>query len=311
MPSIEHILPISGTIIKARPEEGWNAIDLVDPGHFTNWEYLERYCNATKGYWGWDFSGASNTEELHEYLKTIMVRRLKSEVLPELPDKIRDIVPIELTNRKEYNIAEDDFLKWLKKIDPEKATKAEKAETLVKMNYMKRLCIEGKMKGVIQWIKDFIETEDKLIVFAIHKSTIDALMKEFGKIAVKLDGSSSSKQREEAKEAFQTNLKIKLFFGNIQAAGEAIELTASSYAAFVELSDTPGDHDQAEDRCYGRLNDCHGATFPYLMAGDTIEIQLAQMLDRKRIIVDAILDGKKTESKDLLMKMLNEIKEAA
>jgi SWI/SNF-related matrix-associated actin-dependent regulator 1 of chromatin subfamily A len=279
---------------------------MVDKSLFPNFfDYAKKYCGAHHNGFGWDFTGATNKEELHERLQTIMIRRKKDEVLPELPDKLFSYVPMEIENEEEYAQAERDFIHYLRKIKGEEAAeKAGKAEHLVKIEAMKQLAIRGKMKAAIQWIRDFLDTNgNKLVVFAIHKDTIDRLMKEFGKEAVKVDGGVTAIKRDEAVKAFQNDPAIKLFVGNIKAAGTGLTLTAASSVAFLELPWTPGELKQAEDRCH-RIGQKNTVNVYYLLADQTIEGTIAGILDEKRAVLDAVLDGKEVEESSLLTELM-------
>jgi len=133
-------------------------------------------------------------------------------------------------------------------------------------------------------------------------------MLEFGDLAVKIDGSVPINQREEAIKQFQTDNKTKLFIGNIKAAGVGITLTASSHVAFLELPWTPGELMQAEDRCH-RIGQKNNVTIYYILAVNTIEEEIANMLDKKRKVLDSILDGKITEEESLLTSLINKYQE--
>lgn len=303
---VKHVIALTGTPIVNRPVEGFTIIQMVDKSLFPNFfDYAKRYCGAHHNGFGWDFTGATNKEELHERLQTIMIRRKKDEVLPELPDKLFSYVPMEIENEEEYAQAERDFIHYLRKIKGEEAAeKAGKAEHLVKIEAMKQLAIRGKMKAAIQWIRDFLDTNgNKLVVFAIHKDTIDRLMKEFGKEAVKVDGGVTAIKRDEAVKAFQNDPAIKLFVGNIKAAGTGLTLTAASSVAFLELPWTPGELKQAEDRCH-RIGQKNTVNVYYLLADQTIEGTIAGILDEKRAVLDAVLDGKEVEESSLLTELM-------
>lgn len=309
--TIPHIICLSGTPIVNRPIELYNAITLVDSTVVPSyWHYAQRYCGARHNGFGWDFTGASNTEELHEILtSTIMIRRTKKEVLQELPDKIYTIIPVELDNHNEYTYAENDFISWIAENKGEKAAeKAGNAETLAKIETLKQIAVRGKLKQAVEWIKNFLETNEKLIVFAVHKFVIDTLMKEFKDTAVKVDGSVTGKKRQEAVDRFQTDGTVRLFVGNIQAAGVGLTLTAASSVAFLELPWTPGELTQAEDRCH-RIGQKNVVNVYYLLGTETIEEKIARMLDSKRKVLDAVLDGKETEEESLLSALINEYKE--
>jgi len=128
-------------------------------------------------------------------------------------------------------------------------------------------------------------------------------MEKFGKVAVKIDGSVTGINRQKAVDGFQNNTRIRLFIGNIQAAGIGITLTASSNVAFLELPWTPGELDQAEDRCH-RIGQRSSVNIHYLLAINTIEEKIAKLLDSKRRVLDAVLDGKETDVKSLLAELI-------
>jgi SWI/SNF-related matrix-associated actin-dependent regulator 1 of chromatin subfamily A len=305
---IPHIIGLSGTPIVNRPIEFFNILKLIDDSVVPSfWDYANRYCNAKHNGFGWDFTGSKNTEELHERLvNSCMIRRKKEDVLTELPDKIHTAITMELTNRKEYSHAERDFISWVKKTKGnEAAGKAMNAEALAQIEGLKQLTIKGKMKEAVKWIKDFIEIDGKLIVFATHKSTIQTLMDEFKDIAVKIDGSVSQKDRQVAVDRFQTDDKIRLFVGNIKAAGVGITLTAASSVAFLELPVSPGDLTQAEDRAH-RIGQKNAVNIYYLLAKGSIEEEIAEMLDRKKKVLDSVLDGKETKKESLLSELINQ-----
>ena len=145
------------------------------------------------------------------------------------------------------------------------------------------------------------------MVFAVHKFVIDALMQEFGKAAVKIDGSVSGANRQLAVDKFQNDPKTRLFVGNIKAAGVGITLTAASNVVFLELPWTPGELAQAEDRCH-RIGQKDTVNVYYLLAQNTIEEKIASLLDSKRKVLDAVLDGEETESASLISELINNYK---
>jgi SWI/SNF-related matrix-associated actin-dependent regulator 1 of chromatin subfamily A len=250
----EHVICLSGTPIINRPIEMFNAIQAIEPGIFPSfWEYAQRYCGATHNGFGWDFGGAENTDELHMKLtRTIMLRRLKKDVLQDLPEKVRSVIPLSLSNRSEYNRASADFLGWLESQEggKDKMASAERAETLVRLEKLKQLCVQGKYKGCVEWIENYLEQEEKLVVFCTHKAVVQKLASHFKARGVVLDGETAPSQRQVVVDRFQNDPSIKLFIGNIKAAGIGITLTAASATCFLELGWTPGEHDQAEDRVH-------------------------------------------------------------
>ena len=300
-----YLIPLSGTPIVNRPIEFFPILNMLDPITYNSyWNFAMEYCGAKKGHAGWDYSGSTNTQELHNRVSKIMIRRMKSEVLKDLPAKQQSIIPVEIENRKEYEKAKHDFLNWLEEMEgKEKAMRAARALALVKIGKLKRLAAEGKMKFAIQWIKDWLEeTDQKLVVFGVHRSVLGQLKEVFPSAAT-IDGSVPTIKRQHEVDRFQTDPKCRLFFGNLRAAGLGLTLTASSSVLFLELGWTPGEHDQAEDRVLRIGQKAASVNIYYLLGLDTIDERVWELLAAKRDIVSQVLDGKEIPPmslKDLL-----------
>lgn len=298
-----YMIPISGTPITSKPAEFFTILNMLRPEIFpTFWEYAKRYCGMTHNGFGYDYSGASNLTELNEILKEdIMIRRKKMDVLKELDPKIRTVIP--LKNEK--------GLKDYYRREAEVMQEIEDGEMiyLSKFEKLKQKAWEIKEKEVITWIKDFLESEEKLIIMATHYHVIDSLYESFKDISVKLDGRSSQEARQQAVDDFQNNPSIKLFVGNIKASGVGITLTASSNVATIQLGWTPGEHDQAEDRAH-RIGQKDTVNCWYLLSEGTIEEEIADLLDKKRKILASVLDGKEVvEDSSVLTELIKKYKE--
>lgn len=306
---VDKVIPISGTLILSRPMQLFNALNLVDPVQFPNaWKFGMRYCNPKNNGFGVEFKGASNVKELHQRLQSVMIRRMKDDVLKDLPRKVRSIVPMDIDNRREYSKAENDFITYLRSFSSDAALRAKNAEAITKLNYLKKLSIQGKMKSIIDWIEDFLEDNGKLVVFTTHKDTVTTLHQKFKKCSVVIDGSTSSKNKDEAEHKFQNNDNIQLLIGNIDSAGVGLNLTASNAVAILELPWTPGQCDQAEDRCrrIGSKGDRVDAF--YLIANDTVEEDIAILIDEKRKTISAIMDGCDVEESSLISELFYRMK---
>ena len=303
-----HFIALSGTPIVNRPIEFFNAIQMIDPRLYPNyWQFTERYCGRKHTGFGWNVNGATNTKELHTTLKaTIMIRRLKSEVLKDLPDKIYSFFPLEMTadGYREYKSAEKNLLEWIRENKGRAAAeRASNATVLAEIEVLKQLAVRAKMDHAINWIEDFLDTGEKLVVFATHKFVIEQLMLRFGNKAVKIDGSVSGTKRQLAVDKFQGDAETRLFVGNIQAAGVGITLTAASNVAFLELPWTPAALMQASDRVH-RIGQKNAVNIYYLLAEDTIEERIATLLDEKREVLTRVLDGEEPEEGSLLMELI-------
>lgn len=333
---IKHIIPSSGTPIKHRPKNFFPVLHLVRPDLFPAFfPFAMKYCGAKRNNFGWEFNGSSNMNELHDILVAhrVLLRRTKAEVLPQLPKLVRTTVYLELTatNMKEYRKADEEFLDWLAVTNPDKLSGAENAEALVRINALKQLTARLKMKQCLEWIDNFLEGGEKLIVFAHHKKTVSLIKEALGpKTCVTVDGGTSDTQKRDAETRFQacvtcgikkdkhdiepgacrqyTPNETSVFLGTL-AAKEALTLTAAQDVVFIEFWDSPKDHEQAEERCYGRVSDPHGATAWYLVAKDTIEEDILESQEHKRNVIDAIVDGKlDAVSESNIKDLLNRIK---
>jgi SWI/SNF-related matrix-associated actin-dependent regulator of chromatin subfamily A-like protein 1 len=306
--SIPYFLALSGTPIENHPVEIINAVFIIKPDLFISpWHFKHEYCGAKHNGFGWDFNGASNTQKLHKILTdTIMIRRLKKDVLKELPEKQYSYIPMELNNQKEYDEAKNNVIAFVRENKGAAAAlKANKAKALVQLGILKQLAVKGALKQSISWIQDFVDTDNKLVVFATHKFVIDALMEVFGNIAVKIDGSVNMANRQKAVDKFQFDPNCKLFIGNIDAAGVGITLTAASSVAFLELPWGPGKLKQAIDRIH-RIGQQFCVNVYYLFAINTIMQSNARLIDQKQKTIDAVLDGVETEDINLIYELMKE-----
>lgn len=221
-----------------------------------------------------------------------MVRRLKKDVLKDLPEKMRCVVPVEISDRKEYEKARDDFAGWLKSVQPDRVQSALRAQQITQIGYLLRLTAKLKLRSVVEWCNNFLEgSDEKLVVFGVHTKMIEALDRRLnGGKHVVVDGSVTGRLRKAACDQFQRDPKTRVLIGNIKAAGVGLTLTAASTVAFAELFWTPGAMTQAEDRCH-RIGTTQTVWAYYLTAAGTIEERLAKAIQEKQRVIRATLDG--------------------
>lgn len=309
---VPKVIALSGTPLVNRPIELWTILNILDPKAFpSRYSFAHRYCGPKRTFWGWDFTGASNLTELNQRLQPVMFRRRKADVLKDLPAKQRNVVPLELSDPKEYQAARDDFAGWLAERDPGRMDRDEKANALVKLGKLKHLAATLKLSSVYGWIDRFIEGSDgKLIVFGIHReSVVEAIHAKYPGSSI-VTGAVTGKKRQLAIDKFLRDKRCRLFVGNIEAAGVGWSAKGVSDVAFVELPWSPGKVAQAEDRCHGigRGDENKRTTSWTLVGKGTIEEKLAEILQRKQKTLSKILDGKSNADDlnvhDLLIKAL-------
>lgn len=295
---VHNVLALSATPLTVRPQELFPVLNILWPKEFPAYlPFLTRYCDPKWTPWGMDYSGASNLEELHHRLITLgMVRYRKKDVLKDLPDKVIRVVPIELWDQDQYQDATKDFMSWLKQNMAHRVRSASKAEALTKVGYMLRLCAKLKMKGIVEWANNFLtETDEKLILFAIHHNAIDVMRRRIGFKHVVVDGSVTGVHRQNAIDNFQKDPTTRAIFGNLQACGVGTTLTAASEVGICEYPWRPGDLLQAMDRPH-RIGQKNTVFINFFAAAGTIEEDMCKLLQTRQQNISTILDGGKHES---------------
>jgi SWI/SNF-related matrix-associated actin-dependent regulator of chromatin subfamily A-like protein 1 len=261
------------------------------------------------------FRGPDAHLRLHWHLRArCFVRRLKADVLPQLPAKTRAVVPIELDNEAEYRLAERDVIAWLQsqpldlgELDARVAA-ALRAERLVRLNALKLLAARGKLHAALAWIHDFLSSGERLVLFARHREIQRSVLERFPD-ALHILGADSHAARDAALRAFQgaDGAANQLIVCSIEVAGQGITLTRSSNVAFLELDWTPAKHDQAEDRCH-RIGQQDAVNISYLLAADTIDETIAELLERKRAVIAAVTDGREQDEEAVVDALARELR---
>ena len=282
----EYILELTGTPVVN------NNIDLIqqlnimnrldDFGGYT--KFMARYCAGEHK--------ASHLKELNYLLrKNCFVRRLKKDVLTQLPDKTRSYLVTDIDNRKEYKEAEHDIIDYLKKYqdaDDEKIQRTIRGAIMVKMGVLKQISARGKVKGAIDVIHNVIDGEQgqKLIVFCYLREVVDYLKAEF-RDAVVVTGAENAEQKQYAVDRFQEDERTRLIILNYQSGGVGLTLTAASNVLFVEQPWTYSECCQAEDRAH-RNGQKNAVNCVYLLGRDTIDEYMYQLIQTKKGISDGV-----------------------
>lgn len=305
---------MSGTPLVNRPKELWPVLNMLDPKRWSSFfKFGHRYCKPERKPWGWTFDGASNLDELNQKLrKHHLIRRLKKDVLKDLPSKQRMIVPLSISKdaRKEYEEARSNFLSWLAKNNKSRVAKAAKAAQLVKAGYLRRLIGELKLEAAMEWLDTFlVSSSSKIIVFAHHKSIIRRLHENYRRKSIVLDGSVKGKHRQLVVDQFSRDPKIRILFGS-KAAIVGWNGTAADTVAFFEFFWAPAHHTQAEDRPH-RIGQSNNVTCYYLGVERTVDERICNKLQEKHSVLDAVLDGKPSTDYNIFDLFIDELRKEA
>jgi SWI/SNF-related matrix-associated actin-dependent regulator 1 of chromatin subfamily A len=160
---------------------------------------------------------------------------------------------------------------------------------------VRKVIANEKTKQTIEFAENIIEQGKKVIIFTNFTDTLQTIYQHFGKQAVYLDGSCSKPHRQNAVDEFQENDKIKVFVGNLKAAGVGLTLTAAEVVIMNDLSFVPSEHAQAEDRAY-RYGQKSNVLVYYPLYENTIEGAVYDILNRKKEIIRTVMGDQQPEN---------------
>lgn len=311
---------LTGTPILNRPADIFPIVRFVDPKRlgrsFTT--FSNKYCDAKYTGWGWDYSGASNLDELQLRLReNCMVRRLMSEVLKEMPPLRRQVIElpakgIKSAVQKEKQVyeshrayleeleakleaAENAKLCGFHKLYSDEEIKAIRRQVKIarsvafsEMAKLRHRVALAKVPAVIEHLENALESEP--VVFFCHHQDVAAQIAEyFGDRAGVVTGSTPLKERQQVVDDFQAG-KLELFVGNIQAAGVGITLTRSALGIFGELDWVPSMLNQCERRLL-RIGQTRPVLIQHLVLEDSLDAVMVEKLIAKQEVIDQALDS--------------------
>lgn len=288
----EWIILLSGTPVVNRPEDLVAQLSIM--GRLQEFggrtKFMADYCTDPKD------KKAEPAIPLSVLSDTLyancMIRREKAKVLPQLPDKTRVDLYVDISNMPEYNLAAADLAAYLSQYtgctDWEIRSKM-RMEALVRFMTLRKLATLGKVAQAVDFIRTFLENGKKLIVFCSLHEVVDQLLQFFPK-AVTVTGRDTAANKQASVDAFQDNPDTMLIICSIKAAGVGLTLTASSNVAFIELAWTYADCCQCEDRAH-RIGQKDNVTCYYLLGRGTIDQTVYSLIHRKKSIAAEIMNA--------------------
>ncbi len=299
---------LTGTGIVNKATDLWPLVKALDPQGLgaSRVDFMTRY------------GAEGKLAELHMRLRTrIMVRRLKADVLKELPAKRRELVLLDVPDARGILAAEQRALSLAKAMLERARAEIEglpHAEQVMRLRQCRSIAMSEiskvrketalrKLPQAIEHIHDILGNVDKIVVFSHHHDVGDALAAAFPRLCVSLDGRTSEEARGTAVGRFQQDRGVRLFIGSIRAAGLGITLTAASVVVFVELDWTPAAMMQAEDRLH-RIGQHNPVLVQHLVIDGSIDAKMARIIVDKQAVMDAALDGGARDDRDIMEEVL-------
>jgi SWI/SNF-related matrix-associated actin-dependent regulator 1 of chromatin subfamily A len=303
---------LTGTPILNRPVELWPLVSALAPEKFPSfWGFVNRYTNVLRTRYGIQFEGGRNLPELQRVLReTVLIRRLKSDVLTELPAKRRQVVELPADEfvgavDSEWDVIKghQDRLAHLRAAvevakagetlaEYEAAVEALKAGVREAFTELARLRHEtalSKVPYVVSHVKDTVDEGHKVVIFCHHKDVARQLEAAFDGQCVRCDGDVPLDDRQRLADLFQTKDYLKVFIGTFATASVGLTLTAASRVVFAELDWVPANVQQAEDRCH-RIGQAESVLVQHLVLSGSLDAYMASRLVEKMDVIDKALD---------------------
>lgn len=279
--AFDKVVYLSGTPMPNRPIELWPVLSNSAPEtiDYMGWEeYGRRYCAGFRNGYGWDFTGASNVEELATRVQKNFMYSLKKEDALTLPPITEELLLVgknlppkvaELDRQILKAFSPNDLMGYLAPND-HLATYRKELGTL-------------KVPAAVAYIQNLlVDTDEALLVFAIHKNVIRMLAEKLKKhLPIVVTGDVDPRARQSMVEEFQRNEKRRVFLANIQAGGTGFTLTKATRVIFVEFSYAPADNDQARDRAH-RMGQTSSVLVQYLCYKNSVDRSVIETILRKK-----------------------------
>jgi len=303
--TVKKVWLLTGTPITNKPFDIFNLLRIVEHPITSNWvSFIKSYCNAklmmVRGRMIYDYNGASNLDELNRRIQTVMLRKRRVDVLSELPEKIIKPIYLEI-DEKGYNSAIDRYIEWKRK----EGRNISANNKLVQLSVLRKYVAEEKIKHTQELIDEIIENGEKVVIFTCYTEVLNQIFEKYKDIAVKINGETKTEDRQLAVERFQNDDNVKVFVGNIIAAGVGITLTSSRIVIFNDLDWTPANMRQAEDRVM-RIGQNRNVVIYYPLFDSTIDTIVYKILEKKKEVIEMTVDGKLESTTSEIIKEFEE-----
>ncbi|HAT4281922.1 TPA: DEAD/DEAH box helicase family protein [Clostridium perfringens] len=298
-------IALTGTPIENNLMELWSIFDFVMPGYlFTKDRFRERF-----------ILDESNLSELKYLITPFILRRLKEEVLSELPEKLEKKYLVEMKGKQKqlYSFYVKAIKNQLNENKSSEKSGRDKINLFAYLTKLREICLDpsivvpdykggsSKLTVVREIVKDASESGKKILLFSQFTSVLQKIEEDFKKEDISylyLDGGTSAKDRVERVKKFNEDSNIKVFLISLKAGGVGLNLTSASVVIHFDPWWNPSVEDQATDRVH-RFGQENKVEVIKLVAKDTIEEKIVLMQEDKRELIQSLMDGKTMDGKGL------------
>ncbi len=298
-------IALTGTPIENNLMELWSIFDFVMPGYlFTKERFRERF-----------ILDESNLSELKSLITPFILRRLKEDVLSELPEKLEKKYLVEMKGKQKqlYSFYVKAIKNQLNENKSSEKSGRDKINLFAYLTKLREICLDpslvvpnytgesSKLTVVKEIVKDASESGKKILLFSQFTSVLKKIEEDFKKEDISylyLDGGTSAKDRVERVKKFNEDSNIKVFLISLKAGGVGLNLTSASVVIHFDPWWNPAVEDQATDRAH-RFGQENKVEVIKLVAKDTIEEKIVLMQEDKRELIQSLMDGKTMDGKGL------------
>nr|WP_243157263.1 SNF2-related protein [Clostridium perfringens] len=298
-------IALTGTPIENNLMELWSIFDFVMPGYlFTKERFRERF-----------ILDESNSSELKSLITPFILRRLKEDVLSELPEKLEKKYLVEMKGKQKqlYSFYVKAIKNQLNENKSSEKSGRDKINLFAYLTKLREICLDpslvvpdytggsSKLTVVKEIVKDASESGKKILLFSQFTSVLQKIEEDFKKEDISylyLDGGTSAKDRVERVKKFNEDSNIKVFLISLKAGGVGLNLTSASVVIHFDPWWNPAVEDQATDRAH-RFGQENKVEVIKLVAKDTIEEKIVLMQEDKRELIQSLMDGKTMDGKGL------------
>ncbi|MDK0978871.1 DEAD/DEAH box helicase [Clostridium perfringens] len=298
-------IALTGTPIENNLMELWSIFDFVMPGYlFTKERFRERF-----------ILDESNLSELKSLITPFILRRLKEDVLSELPEKLEKKYLVEMKGKQKqlYSFYIKAIKNQLNENKSSEKSGRDKINLFAYLTKLREICLDpslvvpdytggsSKLTVVKEIVKDASESGKKILLFSQFTSVLQKIEEDFKKEDISylyLDGGTSAKDRVERVKKFNEDSNIKVFLISLKAGGVGLNLTSASVVIHFDPWWNPAVEDQATDRAH-RFGQENKVEVIKLVAKDTIEEKIVLMQEDKRELIQSLMDGKTMDGKGL------------
>lgn len=301
----DKLIGLTGTPMpNGRPYDLWGIINWLDPHEWPNkQDFLYRYCDPQDTYWGRTYDGATNMEELNTILRSnLMIRRLKKDVLKDLPPKQFSVIEVPKASRSIFKkaIKFEDQLHYVVDNIEKEASSTQDPKRLLSLfrNFSNRyeefgfkerqqVAIE-KIPQVISFAESILETGEKVGIFAHHRKVVQSLHEHFGEKSRIVIGGMKDEERQRSIDDFMNNPDVRVCVLSYMAASTGITLTSANKCILAEMAYDPATILQAVDR-FHRIGQVNTVNVYFIVLEDSIDARMAGLFAKKSDVIGKAL----------------------